>query len=251
MLFENESHYHYHQSVPHPRFATLLALAAVSALAAPARAADTIETFAPGSADAELHVATPGPGPGGDSLRTAAVAGYGIARHFSGYAELDGDRSGAHTTQALHAGVFGTPLDTDHVDVDLLLDVAFHGWRPDAAPGFELNLDSAPDGSGAGAYLRLTGLPAGARAATLGAYTRVVDGQQLFIEHTGGAPWTELAVGFNAMLRDNLELVTQVSTDLHTGAFGSEFGVIITLPAPPSPGTPWSAPAGGWDWTGS
>lgn len=92
------------------------------------------------------------------------------------------------------------------------------------APGpVDQPLHAAPDGSGAGLCLRLAGLPADPQAMNLGLYTRVVDGQQLF-EHTGGLPWSGLAVGYHWVVRDNLELATQLSTDLRTGASSSQLG---------------------------
>lgn len=230
----------------------------------PARAADTVETWDRGGADAEAY-ATLEPTPGGEpALLLEAVAGYGVAERLSAYLQLELGWAG-DVEWMPHAGVFGTPLETEHLDLDLMFDLAFDGDELSGNPGLELNLDQEPDQSSIGTYLRV-GVPIDSHMVqrtgrqhaddadestelpcelTWGAYVTPADGQQLFVESDGAiglgsglAEWVGVALGYNLMLTEAAELITQAYAAA-PGLLGSEdlviagtVGLIVGFPAP-------------------
>ena len=201
--------------------ATGLALTFAWAIfAGQARAADTVETFDAGAADFELYAGADGLGlpPGERRVFGEVLLGFGVIDRVSLYLRGVGaadEQLGAPNGE-IGAGLFGTPLDGDHVDVDVLLDFGWGAEALVATPGFELNLDGDPDQASFGTYLRgeeaLTSrivepddavagdtTNAGPDAAaerrshelaaettlTLGTYCTVVDGHQILVEADG------------------------------------------------------------------
>lgn len=247
------------------------------ALAPAARAADTIETWDPGAADVEVYLGYDGVGaPAGDrQVFGDVVLGYGIVPGLSAYlaASLHADGVFAGGQADLALGAFGTPLDTDHVDLDLILDVSaggagFSEFR--LTPTLELNLDAEPDLASWGGYVRL-GLPlfGQSRAAGTevgheheavfsvevnpGVYVSAADDHQIFLEvdaalhpfAVAGERQVELgglALGWNVALADEIELISQVYLDLPQDdepvAFGAVVGFIATLGPPAAPAAP-------------
>lgn len=237
----------------------------------PAVAADTLETFDPGATDVEFYMGADGLGAGEVHERAVYgefLLGYGLMERFSAYfgTTLQGDGCLNDASAALYFGIFGTPIDTDHFGLDLILDVSAEG--PDFeqiqfAPGFEMNFDLDPDMQSAGLYWRV-GLPVYGREAaspghleepghdtafhlesTLGMYVTLSDSEQFLIEflagvHPNPGPEEEMfdgagvAIGYNVVLNDSIELITEVSAEIpHNGdAFtgGVMVGIIATLP---------------------
>jgi hypothetical protein len=231
----------------------------------PVPAADTIETFDPGAGDVELASQLEGVGRAGtdQALGSAMLLGYGLAERFSAYVasslSADGSLAGAQTE--LNLGAFGTPLDTDHLDLDLILDLilagtGMGGWT--VAPALELNLDREPDLAAYGLYLRAAAAIAPRAAGperaggrqldlglSLGSYWSPSPRAQLLLEVDAtvheepdpGAPALErgaVALGLNLLLGENLELITETRYDLpqrgEVGSAGFMVGVIATLP---------------------
>jgi len=252
------------------RYPCALCLAlAVALLDEPARAADTIETWDPAAVDLEFY--TTAEGLGRPSAERAFVGemvlGYGIIPGLSAYLTAalaaDGTLGAGVVEPAL--GIFGTPLDTAAVDLDLLLDVSLSGDLLHLAPGIELNFDADPDLLTWGLYLR-GGLDVSNRtvaadpatggagpkglawglAATAGAYWRPHADHQLLLEldaafalnpATGerAAELGGLALGYNVGVHEAIELVTQVRVELPQAADESPSvaltaGFIATLP---------------------
>lgn len=239
-------------------------------LAREARAADTIETWDAGGANVEVYMLMDGFGHGARSQALGAdlLAGWGLSDRLSVYLSTSLSADGYPTAGAaeLALGVFGTPIDTDHFDVDLLLDICAAGGGLGEfclAPGLELNYDAAPGGTAWGLYARagllLTGReadagadPAAARPerivdahATLGAYLTLDQRRQLLLEFdmtfhdrpaAGMAPAEVggVALGYNALLTGALELISQVRLDLPQSgertSLGGMVGFIATLP---------------------
>lgn len=239
------------------------------ALGAPdARAADTMEVFDVGATDAELYVGYDGLGitRALSSTFTEAVIGYGVAPRLSMFLAAGLEATGALTegTQALTVGLYGTPLETEHVDLDLLLQV---GGTTDGGyevmPAVELNLDAADGLELWGVYL-IAGVPVHApqlHAAVvspprdgdieldlllrLGSYWTISPRHQVLVEldaavHALGslkgtvADLGGLALGYNVTLTDSFELITQLRTDVPTGraepwSAGLSAGFIATL----------------------
>jgi hypothetical protein len=139
---------------------TLMAILAggFGVLARPVAAGDTIETWDEGAVDFELYTGAGGLGLGRNetSIFADVVLGYGILDRLAGY--LRG--SGAATEQLgdgsgeAGVGVFGTPIDSNHFDLDLIADFGFGSDGLAITPALEINLDAEPDLAFWGVYLR-------------------------------------------------------------------------------------------------
>lgn len=259
-----------------PQLPLLLLAALLVALARPCRcwAIDTIETFAAGGYDLELYVGVGGLASGRDG-GAAGPSPYGHGELLLGYGLTDWLALCAGTTlrgpdaaypegdAAGYLLLVATPLDTDHLDLDLQLTVALAGsglkelrYRPEA----EFNVDLRPNLSLAGLYLRLA-VPvhgirpsesAGASAASthvdlatvFGLYLTVARRHQLLLEHdttfhfrpAASEPPAEVGgvtLGYNVVLNAHLELIHQLALDLdqrgRPHAVGALVGMVVTL----------------------
>lgn len=237
-----------------------LALMAVLLAASPASGADTVETFELGLSDLEIYTGGTGLGlPRGESAPFAEiVAGFGVtpSLSFGLSAYLPGRCRLRDGDPAFEAGGFGTPVNTDHLDLDLGLAVAHVGGTVAFSEWFELNLDRRPELAAAGLYLRgsLNGhtrgdLEPGAgrlgASALLGAYVTVARRHQLLLEIDGSwMPGVEPAascrelgeghLGYNLVVLDTLELIQDLGIDLPRGgdrvSYSLFLGIIATLP---------------------
>lgn len=245
----------------------------ISSGAPPAiQAADTVETFDSGAVDLELYSGLDtGVEQGGlQGGFGELVLGYGLLPRFSVHlgAALQGEDQFTSGSGAVTAGVFGTPLDTQHLDFDLLLDFAGEGTGLSdlcIAPGAEVNLDVKPDLELFGLYLRfaericsmdvvvteddpmttedeLTIEQGYSTESVLvaGAYLTFGRVHQLLVEYdTGfdhGADAAEditeiggVTFGYNVAVLDSLELIIQVYLDLPQGAETLRLGVMLGL----------------------
>ncbi len=217
-----------------------------------ARAADTVETWDVGATDLDFYLGAEGVGrdrwAGG--VYGEIMLGYGLLPRLSAHfgVSLAGDGRLAGRTFETSFGVFGTPLDTDHLDVDVFL--AFGAGLPDdeglhVAPSFEANFDVAPDGALAGAYLRGAVLLAGPEgpgersradaAATLGAYWTAGPGHQLLLEVGAESPLRgqpasttgSVALGYNVEAAEGLELINEVGVSHGFDGEAPEVSVMI------------------------
>jgi len=248
------------QRGPPSTSAVLLVVALAAAAPGAALGADTLETWVPGAADVEVYL-------GVENLGTSRsegvgsgelVLGYGVAEGLSAYlgVRLSGDGYLAQAEPQLSLGVFGTVLDTERVDLDLLLDVGTHGQgmsHLQVSPGVELNVDLPS----VGLYLRAgTCLHGAEREQADGALHTAValelvpgawwspgPGHQLLVEWILGLDATEggsgpldtgaVALGYNAVVSPTLELISQLSLMLPQSqrgwAVGAMVGFIATL----------------------
>ena len=233
-------------------------------LTPPSHAADTLATWDTGAGNFEPYPAVDGVGEtvADQAVAGAMVMGWGVAHRFSAYLatfmSADGYLTGAETQ--LNLGAFGTPIDTDHFDVDLLLDMRVGGDGMNEAvvmPAVELNLDRAPDLAAYGLYFRGSAEIAGRETElgqperhvdlglTLGTYFTLSQRHQLLLQydatvHDNPGPETRkfehgaVALGYNALLGDNLELITETKVGIAQGdgaaALGFMVGFIATLP---------------------
>jgi hypothetical protein len=255
----------------------ILTVVAVSALPVASRAADTIETWDVGEPALEIYVGFDGIGLGRyqKTISSDLYLNYGFTDRFSGYVgasffsnEYFKDPGGYGAI-----GIFGTPVDTDHFDFDLGVDLTFGREGFCLIPNLELNFDLVPDGGKWGVYFRLeesiTGLNGTATKAvdaiagepgssfqiipetglTAGTYWTVKDGHQLLLEYDiGFANKPEagekvmeiggLALGYNVMLTDALEMISQVYFDIPQAgedfAVGLNVGLIVYFPRSPA-----------------
>jgi hypothetical protein len=238
--------------------------ALVSAFTAGVSAADTIETFEVGATDVEFYTGADGLGLPSDERAAFGdmMLGYGLVERLSAYFGTTLEGSGAFTDgcSTHYLGLFGTPLDTNHLDLDLQFDLASGGpeQRLEIRPALELNFDADPEIRTWGMYLR-TPLPVYGRKfqtgrehatfhleATLGAHVHVAEGNQLLVEYdmafnpdpqeaerrtdVGGA-----AFGYNVVVSDEIELINQVFVDIPQAgdrvSVSLMTGLIATLPS--------------------
>lgn len=237
-------------------FSLLLLLLAAS----PSFALDTTEPYELGASDFEFYLGAEGLGlrKYETALHADFFAAYGLTKRLSGYFGVDiqaNEHLGAGEA-ALGFGIFGTPLDTEHVDLDLLLDASIAGAGLTSfalTPGFELNFDLQPDLALWGVYLR-SGFALSARdesvsddAATptvneekrkytptldirtaLGTYWTVKAGHQLFLQTDATVHLNKdralrrfelgnLALGYNVEIHEAIELINQISLDIPQG----------------------------------
>jgi hypothetical protein len=232
----------------------VLVLPLLLVIAAEARGADTWEGWDPGPTNTEVYVGYSGlglplgeQGPGVEYLQ-----GFGLGHSLSTFLSATMQVAGA-TRAGFAAGFFGTPVDTDHVDLDLIL-VLGQEWRRlddfSAGAAFELNLDLAPDLSLWGGYLRgcvhMTGGRTVVLETILGTYLTLAGMHQLLLEadvsfllsaaemadavEVGG-----IALGYNVLVHEAIELVTQVFLDIpqpgESVSSGVMVGLIWTLPS--------------------
>ncbi len=233
-------------------------------------AADTIETFDQGAFDTEFYL-----GAGGFALDRAeqtvganTVLGYGLLKGLSGFlafgVETNTWLAEGHSGAAF--GLFGTVLDTDHFDADLYGDIAADGEALSeiaATPGLELNFDLRPDQALWGLYARVEASFTGEEKETkpgedpeyetnrttnhtFGTYVTIAERHQILLEYYRtsvknpalGEPRVEdhqFAAGYNVVLNDRIELVTEFSAHLpHADEdfyWGATVGFVGTIPA--------------------
>jgi len=239
-------------------------LAFVSALTAGVSASDTMETFDVGATDVEFYTGADGLGLPSDERAAFGdmMLGYGLVERISAYfgTTLEGSGAFADGSSTHYLGLFGTPFDTNHLDLDLQLDMASGGpeQRLEIRPALELNVDEDPEMRTWGLYLR-TPLPVYGRKfqtgerhatfhleSTLGTYVQLADGHQLLAEYdmafhpdpqdgerrtdVGGA-----AFGYNVAVSDEIELITQAFVDIPQAgdqvSVSLMAGLIATLPS--------------------
>ena len=222
-------------------------------------AVDTTEPVDPGALEMDANFTIDNirdgkPNIGGDvTVAMGAFEGFTVSGTV-GFASVDGlagtieDGGGATITANLNA--LYTPLDTDHFDLDVMLDIGYEeGFY--VTPSFELNYDLLPDLELWGLYLR-AGLPiyggydeaelnkveaeggetADAAKAdvglelALGTYITFGEIFQILLE--GGFAVNNLAsklgdteisspyiaLGFNVEVNDNFELITEFKANL-------------------------------------
>ncbi len=243
----------------------------LSAASRPALTADTVETWDVGATDVEFYLGFDGVGleKYEKTVYGDILLGYGLVERFSAYlgTTLQGNEYLSDGSAGLYLGIFGTPVDTNHFDFDLFLDIsaAGEGFEEFAlSPALELNLDVDPEMGSWGMYLRIPFSvfgrrvdspdheePAGFDASfllesTIGTYYTIAEIHQILLEfNMGFHPDPDddertmdvggIALGYNVVIVDALELVNQVYFDIPQGdetpAWGFMMGIIATVPS--------------------
>ena len=246
---------------------TTLATCLVMCMHSTGWAADTTEPFELGFSDVDFYGGVHGLGLKAHetTLYLDAMLGVGLTPGFSLYLgtilypnEYFGAASGD-----LYTGASLTPVDTDHLDVDLLLEATLRRLATASiAPGVELNLDLEPELTLGGLYLRVF-IPfaqaelrtesegavsqdlVGATEVTVGAYLTVQTGHMIHVEYDMTIPFAPeddapayviggIATSYNVVIDEHLELINQVVLDLPQGdetfSVGLMSGFIATLP---------------------
>lgn len=246
-----------------------LALATLAG-APTAQAADTVETWDVGATDVDFFLGYSGVGRPQQERRLCGeiVLGYGIVERFSTYLGASVSASEIFTTSSsdVFLGIFGTPVDTAHFDMDLFLDMRAAGLDETdftLTPALELNVDSDQEMHFIGAYLHLRfpiygrsvdqfggGEPetvvAGDVEATVGAYVTLAERHQILAAYDMlfrlgpdvGGPVVEVggvALGYNVGVHDSIELVSEVRVDIPQDDEHSSvcftLGFIATVPS--------------------
>jgi hypothetical protein len=221
-----------------------------------ARALDTVETFDPGSVDVEMFAGfhgISGAGRHSEGLNFDLALGYGFIDRFSGYAAAQ-IGSNAGFTKALGGagfGIFGTPVDTDHFDMDLMLEFGFGDFGVALTPAVEFNFDLKPDLKLWGMYFRVEEVLTGDIEAaspglapytvlTAGTYWTITPRHKLLAEYdmtVANNPAVgeraldvgSVALGYNLMIRDNLAFVSAVHCDIPQAGEVVTFGASIGI----------------------
>jgi hypothetical protein len=195
------------------------------------------------------------------------MLGYGLLSRLSGYVgtTLSANEHFADGNADVYLGLYGTPVESDHFDVDLFLDFAAGGDGFDEfalTPMAEINFDLDPERGSWGLYTRvavpLYGQPTGGDPAeherafdvviNPGTYVSLGQRHQILIEadmsfhpsatddeHT--ADFGGVALGYNVSLtRDgSFEMINQVFVDIprdgEQAAVGLSTGFIVTMPS--------------------
>ncbi len=244
----------------------LLLLAGLATVApTSALAADTTEVFDVGATDFEAYLGFDGLGLGEyeKTIWAEVLLGLGVMESFSGYVAAAGESNEAFGNGggSVCFGIFGTPVDTDHFDLDLFLDAGHAPGEFALTPAVEINLDAEPDLALFGFYLRaeeaLTGrddsepddlsTPAvdesneqytltPSTGLTAGAYWTLGEIHQLLLEYDmafhheqGETELGAVALGYNLMIFEPLELITQLSFDIPNSGEDASLGLMVGL----------------------
>lgn len=237
-------------------------IAAMVLTASPAFAADTVEAYAPGEVSFEAYQSFEGFRNGRTDLTlgTEGLIGIGIAQYLSAQVGFSFSSNGylAESDSGFSLTLLSTVLDGEKFDLDLMLTADTGA----ITPSIELNFDATER---FGAYLRLAApMSGGDKAAedtksgddapweldvgldiVPGIYFNVAEGHQLLLEGAFNLAWCDaedksgnldqwsLALGYNFMVTEKAEIVTEVKTFRPDGGdqeFGITVGVIGSLP---------------------
>jgi len=223
-----------------------------------ARAADTVETWSVGATDVDFYVGYEARGRKSQNgvTYTDMMLGYGLSERLSAYlgTTLAGNGRLGAAEPSFYVGLFGTVVDTQHLDLDLFLDTATTqgpAGTLTVTPAVELNLDADAERQNVGLYLRLSAPFAGATDADAaptaelawnpGAYWTVHEGHQLLFEvvwanaREQAASFGGLSVGYNVALSEALELIHELHVnpghDDEPTSVALMMGLIASLPA--------------------
>jgi hypothetical protein len=219
----------------------LLAALAIPRIAA---AADTMETPGEGNVDMEVYLQAGGLGLAAEEqiYGLCHLITWGVTERISPFVGIEEGTNPfiEHAEGGPLVGLLATPLDTDHVDLDLVVHFHLAGRSfldVQTVPGFELNFDLRPDLALWGLYVAGC-VPMGARAGDgrrmdvavelyAGTYVTLARIHQLLLETDividplpwGGDPvfdYGGVSVGYNVFVHEQLELITQLRVDVPT-----------------------------------
>lgn len=248
----------------------ILGLSLILITSAPLYAVDTIETFDPGASDFEFYAGFEGIGLDKyqKGISTEIALGYGLIENFSAIVGVAASSNEYFNNgeAELGLGIFGTPLDTDHFDLDLKLNAAIGGTgltNFSLTPGLELNFDLKPDMALWGMYLIIDESLSGrdesveddpttpnvdesnekyvfapVTVVAIGTYYTIAEKHQLLLQFdseilNNPASGEDtfilggIALGYNVVLNDYIELINEVSFDIPQS--GEDFSAGINI----------------------
>lgn len=237
----------------------LIAAAGVTLFGGVAWAADTWEQYDPGFSSFELYAGFEGLGAEREDRGPylSPLLGIGLVDGLSAVLTVDmaAAEDLSEATVGLGAMLFGTPLDSDVVDLDLFLRIGWDGPAPSAltvAPSVELNIDGDPAMETWGLYLRggvaISGAEGGGDPGVvadglIGAWGVAAPGHMLLLEVFGTVePGAErvadlggVRLGYDVELGESVELINEVTLDIplegEPFAAGLMLGLIVALPS--------------------
>lgn len=233
------------------------------------RAVDTVETWDVGATDVDFYTAYDGLGLNRDqrTLASEITLGYGLIERLSAYlgAALNTDEAFTTGTGEVFLGLFGTPIDSEHIDLDFFLDFRLGGEgfsEFQIAPAVELNFDLAPDLQLWGMFINMS-VPIYSQSFTnaeneeveqtathvetiIGTYITIARRHQLLLDFQmalrpmapNGEQQVEigsLGIGYNVFVCDSIELISEVRLDIPQDdeelSVGFILGLIATVPS--------------------
>lgn len=250
-----------------------LAVAVITVWSNAVGAVDTAEVYPPGASDLELYLGAEGLGgaEAEQAIWARGLAGIGVADRFSAYFTVSGQAEPhlADGSAGAGFGVFGTPLDSDHVDLDLLLDVGFGADAFRVTPAVEINFDLEPDLALWGVWLWLGEALSGRddsipddpftpmvnETATrntfapvtelaVGTYITIAEGHQILFQYDmalshnpdeseGMLDVGGVAMGYNVLITESVEMINKIYCDIDNvyepPSWGVSTGLIATL----------------------
>jgi len=239
--------------------AMLMVSALVIAPWSAAFGADTTEGFDPGASNLEIYFAYSGSGKHADErgVGTETLVGFGISDRFSALLVLSGEANDAmgEGDAGFSLGLLATPIDTENFDLDVGFDVGIGSLGAGAPhfghntgelllfPWIEINIDSSNDLSGVGWYVLAGEVITGEDRTWIdkdGIEQRSFKALYAAEIETGdedrrATEVGRVSLGYNFLLSDNLEAITEVAYDIaqdgEDPGFDFVVGLIATLPA--------------------
>ncbi|MBW1807419.1 MAG: hypothetical protein JRJ19_04935 [Deltaproteobacteria bacterium] len=234
----------------------------------PIQAADTVETWAVWATNVDFYLGFEGIGPKEHDRKIYGdiMLGYGLLNRFSAYlgTTLLGNEYFSDGSAEFYLGIFGTPVDSSHFDLDMFLDISIGGpglSQFQLQPSIELNFDLEPEQRSGGLYLRAgvalyaqdqsSPSPADQEIGfhvetTLGAYYTIKEDHQILLEYNmrhmlspgddrSAVEVGGIALGYNVTIDDSLEIISQLFFDIpqidEPFSTGIMLGLIATLPS--------------------
>ncbi len=239
------------------------AFAATSLIASSAFAVDTLEAFDKGLTDVEMTVSAGNLNLDREfkTFGSEIVLGAGLpgTLNLTAGLSLEGDGY-LNGVGAASLGLFSTVVDTEHFDLDVMLNGAMDGSAIEIAPGFELNVDSKDELAGFGFFTQVA-LPLTHRDTedgkgeiavdlklTPGVYYSLADRHQVLVgtemtahlnaeDGQDSFQFNSVELGYNVFILRNLELLASAGVAFDQGkdedklGFQASFGFIATLPS--------------------
>lgn len=214
---------------------------------------DSTETFPEGEMDLEFFLGLHGLNGGRhfDGLEFETSLNYGVIDRFSIYGRgqvgSNGDFDAVSGGAAF--GLIGNSVDTDHFDLDLMLEFGFGDFGLALIPSVELNFDLQPDLRKWGVYIRIEQIlgddmdrgGAGFQAfsaITAGTYWIIKEGHKLLAEYdmqfannpAAGERVVDVgrvAFGYNVGIGSNVDMINEVHCDVPQSGEKPAFGFSV------------------------
>jgi hypothetical protein len=201
---------------------------------------DTLETFDIGFTDFEYYHSTSNLSKDKKVYSNEVHFGIGITSMFSAHYGVITEKSNDVVDLVNSFGFLLTPLNTEHFDIDVYLDLD-SGYT--TLIGFEFNYDLKDDLALAGLYFRpeiILNNGYNGYNLVFGSYYTFLEDMQLLLEFDVNQPSEEdfniggITIGFNYSFLEKLELITEFNIDIPQNNeevnYSLMLGFLATLP---------------------